>query len=186
MKIVKHYEDIYEIQDFLNEEELSTLLLSATDGDFEESKEIWNGRPSTGNVVKDLNAQSLALIPKISDKIMSFFENAHSHTKIANIRQLKPGEHMPVHKDEGYPDSNIKIIYGVVIYLNDNFSGGLLNYPKLKISIKPKAGSMVIHNSQIHHKVLKVKSGNRYPKPGNRYSLTTFIIGDEKTKFKNQ
>ena len=168
MNIIKHYNNIYEIEDFLTKDEISTIMLSAA-GDFTESH--------LGNITKDLNNESLALMPSISNRLMSFFDKAQSHTKITNIRRLQNNEYMPIHLDDGYPDEKYKIVYGVVIYLNDDFSGGFLNYPELKLSIKPKPGSLMIHESQILHEVLPVTNGSRY-------SLTSFILGDSDTKLK--
>lgn len=162
-------EGVYEVENFLTDDEIYTLLLSATKDGFIESH--------PGNVVKDLLEESLIVVSTISDRIMSFFENAHSHTKITKIRRLTKGESMMLHKDSGYPQLKTKIVFGVAIYLNNDFDGGYLNYPELNISIKPKMGSMVIHDAKFLHQVLPVLNGSRY-------SLTTFINGDDSTKIK--
>ena len=166
MNIVKHNSDIYEVENFLTEEEVKGLLLSANPDGFI--------RSHPGNIVQDFNAESLTFIPSISDRLMTFFKNAHSHTKISNIRRLHKGEYMSAHEDSGYPDSPNKIVFGIAIYLNEDFSGGSLRYTDLDIDIKPKTASMVIHNAKLKHEVLPVTDGARY-------SITTFVFGDDTT-----
>lgn len=127
-----------------------------------------------GNIVKTFVAESASFIPAISDRLMSLFNNADHHTEITNLRRLKEGEFMYSHRDNGYPDSKKTIVFGVAIYLNDDFTGGEISYPDLNLSVKPKRSSIVIHDATLLHKVLPVKSGIRY-------SITTFIFGDDST-----
>ena len=169
MITITHAVGVYEIENFLTEDEITGLLLSADPNGFVESH--------PGNIVQDLTTESLAYIPAISDRILSCFNNAQSHTKITNVRRLKDGEFMHPHKDGGYPDSKQTIVFGIAIYLNDDFTGGELNYPDLNISINPKRSSILIHDAKLLHQVLPVKSGSRY-------SITTFIFGEDSTTLK--
>lgn len=169
MKPKKHGVGVYEIEDFLTEDEINGLLLSADPNGFIESH--------PGNIFQNFIPKSLEYIPAISYRILTCFNNAQSHTKITNVRRLKDGEFMYPHKDDGYPDSKETIVFGIVIYLNDDFTGGELNYPDLGILIKPKRSSMLIHDAKLLHEVLPVKSGSRY-------SITTFIFGEESTTVK--
>lgn len=169
MNIIKHRDGIYEVEDFLTNEELQAILESSKEDNFIEVHH--------GNTVQDLNQYSLSFIPQINDRMIGLFENSQSHTKIANIRRLKTGEFMYPHKDNDTKYAEHPIMYGVVIYLNDDFTGGELKYTDIDFSIKPKSASMVIHETDIKHEVLPVLSGNRY-------CLTSFIYGDESTKFK--
>jgi Rps23 Pro-64 3,4-dihydroxylase Tpa1-like proline 4-hydroxylase len=170
MIVHTHCLGVYEIENFLTEDEVEGLLLSVDSNEFTESH--------PGNIVKDLVAESSKFVPAIVNRLMSCFSDAHSNTRITNIRRLKDGEFMSAHKDGGYPDSEQTIVFGVAIYLNDGFTGGEINYPDLNISIKPKRSSVVIHDAKLLHEVLPVKSGSRY-------SITTFIFGDETTKIKS-
>jgi Rps23 Pro-64 3,4-dihydroxylase Tpa1-like proline 4-hydroxylase len=167
MIVNTHCLGVYEIENFLTEDEVEGLLLSVDSNEFTEFH--------PGNIVKDLVPESSKLIPTIVNRLMSCFSDAHSNTRITNIRRLKDGEFMYAHKDGGHPDSKEIIVFGVAIYLNDDFTGGEINYPDLNISVKPKRSSVVIHDAKLLHEVLPVKSGSRY-------SITTFIFGDETTK----
>jgi hypothetical protein len=168
MRTTTHALGVYEIENFLTEDEVNGLLLSADPNGFIESH--------PGSIVQDLTSESLAYIPAISDRVLSCFNNSQSHTQITNIRRLMDGEFMYPHIDGGYPDSKQTIVFGIAIYLNDDFTGGELNYPDLNISSKPKRSSILIHDASLLHQVLPVISGSRY-------SITTFIFGEESTKF---
>jgi hypothetical protein len=51
-----------------------------------------------------------------------------------------------------------------VYYLNDNYEGGQINFPRFKISYKPKANEMVVFPSTYvyNHSVSEVTKGTRY------------------------
>lgn len=54
-----------------------------------------------------------------------------------------------------------------VLYLNDNYSGGEINFPEQGVKIKPKAGSLVIFPSipPFYHESLKILNGIKYMSP---------------------
>lgn len=54
------------------------------------------------------------------------------------------------------------IFWGMVIYPNDNYEGGEIEYPQYNFKYKPEAGSMIMHEGYTRHGVKKVTSGNRY------------------------
>lgn len=82
-------------------------------------------------------------------------------TPITALYRTRTGEKMNSHYDAGL---NPSLKAAVVIYLNDNFSGGELYYSNLGISIKPVECSMVLHpgNEIYRHGVSEVTSGTRY------------------------
>lgn len=57
----------------------------------------------------------------------------------------------------------------IIIFLNDNFEGGDLVFPELKIRIKPEPGMLVCFPSN-HHYVHSVESVTK----GKRYSIVTW------------
>lgn len=169
MVVKQHAEGVYEVENFLNEYEIDEILSFNTDKGFIQSH--------PGNVIKSLDEDQRLKILYISDRLMKYFDNAHSNIQITNIRRLKKGESMPSHIDGGYENNKKTIVFGVVIYLNDNFEGGEIKYLDLGLSIKPKKGSLLFHSAQLSHKVLLVTNGERY-------SLTSFIYGDKNTAVK--
>lgn len=77
------------------------------------------------------------------------------------------GPHVDAHDDD--PAKTISC----VLYLNDNYEGGELNFPNHKIMIKPEAGSLVIFPSKYLHESKVIKSGIKYMAPGfwNKHSV---------------
>lgn len=74
------------------------------------------------------------------------------------------GKGMPVHFDDSPEITEITMHYGVVLYLNDDYEGGEIYYPKLNLQYEPKAGDMVIHpgTEEYSHGVKDISSGKRY------------------------
>jgi predicted 2-oxoglutarate/Fe(II)-dependent dioxygenase YbiX len=83
---------------------------------------------------------------------------------------------MVAHKDFGDSGTNTSIVFGVVVYLNNDFNGGEIFYKDLNLKVKPTPGSLLVHTSDILHEVLPVTNGERY-------SISTFIKGDKETSF---
>lgn len=69
------------------------------------------------------------------------------------------GTFMKPHYDNSYQDN--PDVFSALLYLNDNFSGGLTCFENFKI--RPKTGKLVIFsNSQYLHHVTKVEGGERF------------------------
>lgn len=168
MNIIEHSTDIYEIEDFLTIEEQDLFLSSCTDDGWEESH--------PGNIVKEMTTEQEEVAKKMLVRLSDFFDNMDSFTELNRLRRLILGESMHPHKDGGDPLNPKVIVFGIAIYLNDEFSGGELSYPDLDLTIVPKPRSLVIHDAKLNHKVKTVKSGKRY-------SMTAFVFGDNTTKF---
>jgi predicted 2-oxoglutarate/Fe(II)-dependent dioxygenase YbiX len=62
-------------------------------------------------------------------------------------------------KKDGQP---VKPSLTAILYINDDYTGGEIDFIHDDIKIKPKSGSMVIFPSDKHHEVLEILSGNRY------------------------
>ncbi|MFO1067460.1 MAG: DUF6065 family protein [Geminicoccaceae bacterium] len=78
---------------------------------------------------------------------------------------------MPVHADNQHPDGSANgtphRLYAGVVYLNDNFKGGMLYLDKLEVAIVPKPGLLIgFRGDGTHtHGVSKVMAGERYTMP---------------------
>jgi hypothetical protein len=55
--------------------------------------------------------------------------------------------------------------FGAVVYLNDDYEGGEINFPTLNLSIKPTKGSLLYWPGYLPHSVSPVTSGTRYTLP---------------------
>ena len=168
MNIVQHSDNIYEIENFLTIEEQNLFLSSCTDDGWEESH--------PGNIVKEMTDEQKDLTEKILVRLSAFFDNMDSFTTVNRLRRLIVDEFMHPHKDGGDPLNPKVIVFGIAIYLNNDFLGGELSYPDLNLNIIPKPRSAVIHDAKLKHEVKKIKSGKRY-------SVTAFVFGDRTTRF---
>jgi hypothetical protein len=82
------------------------------------------------------------------------------------VREYNPGSKMSAHSDMySYVKENGKEVVPsltAILYLNEDYVGGEINFIHDDLVIKPKAGSMVIFPSNKQHEVLEILSGNRY------------------------
>lgn len=79
---------------------------------------------------------------------------------------------MPVHSDcetkDGKPvftNGYYKYNLTIICYLNDDYVGGEITFPQFDLTIKPKAGDLIMFPSRYRHGVLQMHSGNRYSLP---------------------
>lgn len=81
---------------------------------------------------------------------------------IINIKKWNVGQSMGPHFDG--QDGSYSLAFTMVSYLNDDYEGGEIYFPNHNISIKPKAGSVVIFpsRSEFIHQVNTIESGTRY------------------------
>lgn len=168
MNIIEHAEGVYEIEEFLSYSNQEILLSLSGDEGWKQSH--------PGNIVKLIAGDGKMAVKDILKDIERFFSDFTKIKSIGNLRRLKDGQFMHLHKDGGSYHNPEPIVFGVAIYLNDDFTGGELVYPELNLTVKPRPRNMVIHKAQYLHKVLPVTSGSRY-------SIATFVLGNESTRF---
>jgi hypothetical protein len=75
-----------------------------------------------------------------------------------------PMSGMSVHRDYTYDDKGNaqSVKYTLCGYLNDDYEGGLIEFPEHGISLKPPAGSAIIFPSQELHLVTDLVNKHRY------------------------
>lgn len=78
-----------------------------------------------------------------------------------NFIKYEPGQHFQEHSDHG--DTYVSTLSSVG-YLNDDYEGGELSFPKLNITIKPEAGDLYLFPSSylFSHIAKPVLSGVKY------------------------
>lgn len=97
---------------------------------------------------------SLGMDPRhydiITTAIVKYAEIPFSHIEACDIYNYETGQFLDLHHDYPYDPRQINYYkYGGdrvgsgVFYLNDNFTGGETHFPKLGVTIKPKAGSFL-------------------------------------------
>jgi predicted 2-oxoglutarate/Fe(II)-dependent dioxygenase YbiX len=171
---------IFIAEDFLTESQ-SEYLISAVESQNKakwtnnqvtnEKKEysaFWDGKSFH---IEEMPNFDRNVLKEIETKAKLLYEQAYpelkgkvSYSYIFTINRFKSGDSMPVHSDRGPYETNNDILHGFVIYLNDDYEGGEIYYPKKFLSIKPKKYSLVVHpgSEEYEHGVREVTAGERY------------------------
>lgn len=168
MKVNRLSPDIYEIEDFISIDDQKTILEYCKSLD--ESQ--WWSSEQEGTFF--YGKQKLGPLPEIFDKVTEDVENLFSSFQYIGsvaLQRYLDKEPMQVHKDYWIKDLEYYIRYGIVIYYNDDYLGGEIEYPELGIIHKPKARSLVLHGGNILHGPKKVTGDNV------RYFSTAFVRG---------
>jgi len=173
MEIIKHHDRIWEVLNFLPESDISYFLdiaekKSELDWIDMTAPDHWRGRT--------LNLQKTSELLNVENLVSSYFLDYQRIHDISALLRYRVGDILGKHRDNSEPE-DYNNIFGLIIYLNDNYDGGQIYYPDLGLEIKPKKGSMVVHDAGILHGVRPV-TGTRV-----RYVLTSFVKGSETTKF---
>jgi hypothetical protein len=112
------------------------------------------------SILKDINTRMEWLYQELYG-----YDQEITYLYLGTINGMGVGKGMAIHVDN-VPSLaiNVDTPHGMILYINDDYEGGELYYPDLKLAIKPEAGSLVIHpgNAEYVHGVAPVTSGMRY------------------------
>lgn len=202
-------ENIVELENFLTIEEQDYLLNFAKNNtiwDITESHwnengniiydhRVWEDRVATLNTLLKSDPSVVPMLKNIINRmepsIKSFFNVKAMPTNPAIVRWPEGTLQHP-HADkelhEG-PDAGTENDFpwydiGTVFYLNDDYEGGHLHFPRQKISFKPKARAAYFFPGDKYyiHGVSRVTSGTRYTCP---FFWTITELGDQKNEWFN-
>jgi hypothetical protein len=110
--------------------------------------------------IKDGFIEAVASVHDLDPKIIS---QIGYHTQ-----KWEPGAYARMHSDNtdehGNSGAFSRSRYAAFLYLNDDFSGGLLKFPKQDLEIAPKAGMLAAFDGGFNnmHEVTLIESGVRY------------------------
>jgi hypothetical protein len=91
------------------------------------------------------------------------------NTSTIPLKKWNQGQSMGPHFDG--QDGNKSLAFSLVAYINDDYEGGEISFPNQNVTIKPKAGSLIMFPSQepFLHEVKPIISGTRYMSPAHVY-----------------
>jgi prolyl 4-hydroxylase len=134
---------IYTYDDFLSSEECDALLASAQKKGFAKSK------VRIGN--QDLNSKSRTSetcfidTPLLDEKICNLVQLPKNNCEQMQVVKYMPNQFYKPHYDATHNDTKGGLRYCTfLIYLNDDFDGGVTYFPKLNIKVTPKKGKAVL------------------------------------------
>lgn len=117
--------------------------------------------------------ESVAYIYDILNSSLSAYGNHYAYKLGIDLGVKMPisiskyfvGASMGPHTDSGPVPTTENI--SAVLYLNDDYKGGEINFPEQGVKIKPSAGSLVIFPSTppFFHESLPIVSGTKYMSP---------------------
>jgi hypothetical protein len=187
MKIEKKCDgNVIIVEDFLSLEEIKILDSFMRNFDYDNLKEhdfkYWGKRlindyqmklnPGYENVMNDIMPTLNIFLERTKvflnkeDYEADWVPSPHNLIKMFNqssgVRfQDDDSLEMFIHIDN-QPHMESPIMWGAVIYFNDDYEGGEIYYPDYEYLYKPKAGSMALHRGSTRHGVKKVTSGERF------------------------
>ena len=101
-----------------------------------------------------------AQVPSVAD-YCSKYNLQMDYWELMNFIKYVPGDHFKEHADHGF---SYMATVSLVAYPNDDYEGGNLYFPKIKLDIKPQAGDLYIFPSTylFSHVAQPVTSGTKY------------------------
>lgn len=172
MKVNKLSPDIYEIEDFVTLEEQAEVLRYCANLD---EAEWWKADYPGHEDSFFFGKQKLGELPEVFKEITNKSKNlftGYMHFDPVSLQRHPGGNFMQAHRDYWKKDEDYHIRFGIVIYYNDDYLGGEIEYPELGIVHKPKARSLVMHGGNILHGTTKVTTDSY------RYFSTSFVRGN--------
>jgi predicted 2-oxoglutarate/Fe(II)-dependent dioxygenase YbiX len=116
----------------------------------------------------NLNTLDFLMPPSYKCSIWKLDKTLHPHRDTINYDDEYTGD----------PRATVNAL----LYVTDEYEGGNINFPEYGISIKPKAGSVLVFDSGVLHGVDAVTSGERLTVQSNLYSIHTEGIDTDKDR----
>lgn len=164
--------------DILSKEEVDVLLNFAKSiSDWEPADtEFWHNRSLNvqyiyNNLNKDIAGLMMDIKGRIRNVMWDLFDLQQDvYADVFQIVRWFPGMEQPPHCDD-MSDVDMdgmewyhKRMFGAIVYLNDDYSGGHTFYPQYNYEIKPKSGRLAVHPGDPDHLhgVTQIQGGMRY------------------------
>lgn len=118
---------------------------------------------------KALNHYTTSIYPFAANNIKSREYSIH-------LLKYGPGGHLPAHQDQGISSR----VLSSVMYLNDDYVGGEIEFINSGVKIKPEAGSIIFFPSNFLyiHEVYPITDGFRYSMPHWYHNMKEPILSN--------
>jgi len=162
-------------ENFLDKElfnKLSTFAKTTKLYDQNVNDTVWSQRIVHATQVPELKNDGLQYIELVRNKIKQEFEiQEEIYTDILCFNRWRIGDMQHAHADDANGFHWRK--FGCVLYLNDNYDGGEINFPNQEVTLKPKANTLAFFpgDAEFLHGVNPIMFGIRY-------TLSTFWTYD--------
>lgn len=165
------------IPDFVPDNIIQTLLKFKSDdyspalvGSNDDQKVTDYRQTKWLNLPPEIHQYLYNSIPIIHEKnLQSIFKSSIKNIEPPQFLRYDVGDHYDKHNDsESYVKNKLKRVsnrdISLLLYLNDNYEGGELEFTKLQLTIRPKKGMLIAFPSyeDFEHKVHPVTKGTRY------------------------
>jgi hypothetical protein len=200
-KIGSNKKNIVYIEDFINKEDLDKIINYLNQ--HENNDEFMGGKDLKDSQIKKENPEVGNLLDKYENKVYQEAYKLFTERYGVPINRIPvnsthcvkwiPGMNSKLHCDCEKPDGTpaftadfYKYNVSVLMYPNDNYTGGEITFPDYDLVFKPKAGSMIIFpgNGAYKHTVERVKTGTRYTMPSwYSFDVKSFDSDDVKVNW---
>ena len=155
--------DIYEIEEFISVDEQNTILEYCENLDEAEWWGSYNEKFKENFFYGKHKVGALhPIFHDINKKVQNLFDDALDVNGL-RLNRYPSGDFVELHTDYWNKEADHYLRYGIVLYYNDDYLGGEIEYQELGIVHKPKARSLIMHGGNIPHQTKKVLSdGYRY------------------------
>jgi hypothetical protein len=163
-------------ENFISNEEIDILLSFAkTKETWEDSGPFWKNRTLNLEFLFNSGDHEIAIIinnirKKIKETIQIEYGNGKEvYADLIQLVRWFPGMEQHPHADDmkNIEDSDEWFHhrdFGAILYLNNDYEGGITFYPEYELGIVPKPGMLAVHpgDSDHIHGVTRIENSNRY------------------------
>ena len=165
------------VPDFVPQHIIETLIKNKSDDfspalvGFDENQKVTDYRQTKWlNLPSDIHQYLFDSIPLIHEKhLQPIYHSNIKNVESPQFLRYDIGDHYKAHNDsESYIKGKLKRAskrdISLLLYLNDDYEGGELEFTKLQLTIQPKKGMLIAFPSyeDFEHKVHPVTKGTRY------------------------
>lgn len=162
------------LTDFLEKKDCEYLINVITNSDLWESggSEFWDNRVINYEKILKYDRESAIIMLDANIRCGQYIKDQYNldqdvYSDTLQLIRWFPGMEQPPHADD-MTNTEVKgfehRVFGSIIYLNDDYSGGHTYYPDHNFEIVPKAGQLAIHPGDPDHLhgVTKIENKMRY------------------------